>query len=94
MPYVYVDIQFVDSDLSYSFSSPSTCIYEFLKKEAEYPVKEFKEKMVAGLVEANNRVAQKYGFGCTDCDYEIRKVRNIPEDSNGNRIKITEMRTA
>tara|TARA_Y100000294_G_scaffold40215_1_gene36397 strand:+ start:416 stop:700 length:285 start_codon:yes stop_codon:yes gene_type:complete len=93
MPYVHVDIQFIDSDQSYSFSSPSTCIYEFLEKESEYPVKEFKEKMVAALVEANERVAQKYGFGCTDCDYEIRRVRNIPEDSNGTRIKVTGMRT-
>ncbi|TRL37569.1 MSMEG_0570 family nitrogen starvation response protein [Rhizobium straminoryzae] len=64
MPEVRFTIRWPDG-AEESCYSPSTAIHRHLAAGETYPLAEFLERARAGLNEASERVAAKYGFACS-----------------------------
>jgi uncharacterized repeat protein (TIGR04042 family) len=54
--------------------SPSTAIGRHLAAGESYPLPEFLDRVRAGLHEASDRVAAKYGFACSAALGELARI--------------------
>jgi len=93
VPVVAVYVKFPDSDGTTAFYSPSTCIQDYFTEGGSYTYKEFKELMLKGLTDANQRVVDKYGFGCSDCLLEIMRVEKLADSNGGGKIEVVGFRS-
>lgn len=93
MPVVAVYVKFPDSDEATTFYSPSICIHDYFTEGGRYTYKEFKELMLRGLKDANQRVVDKYGFGCSDCLLEIMRVERLADSNGAGKIEVVGFRS-
>lgn len=73
MPEVRFSIRWPDGSEE-SCYSPSTAIKRHLNAGQIYPLAEFLERARAGLNEASDRVAAKYGFACSSAMDQLAQI--------------------
>ncbi len=73
MPEVRFTIRWPDG-AEESCYSPSTAIHRHLDAGQTYPLAEFLERARAGLNEASDRVAAKYGFACSSAMDQLARI--------------------
>lgn len=73
MPEVHFTIRWPDG-LEEQCYSPSTAIKSHLQTGQTYPVPEFLQHVRAGLNEASDRVAAKYGFACSSAMDQLARI--------------------
>ncbi|WGM61091.1 MSMEG_0570 family nitrogen starvation response protein [Agrobacterium tumefaciens] len=73
MPEVHFTIRWPDG-MEEKCYSPSTAIQNHLQVGETYPVPEFLQHVRAGLHEASERVAAKYGFTCSSALDQLAKI--------------------
>lgn len=85
MPEVRFKIRWPDGTEE-SCYSPSTAIQRHLSAGQTYPIKEFLERARAGLNEASDRVAAKFGFACSSAMDQLAHIeataQNQPSDGH------------
>jgi uncharacterized repeat protein (TIGR04042 family) len=88
MPEVTLSLYWPDGEVS-SFYSPSTVVYEFLKPDETLSIAELKQKGLAALREASERVRARYGFACTRTDEEAAKLqKRLAMYGDSDRVKV------
>lgn len=55
--------------------SPSTVVTEYLQPRVVYTLKEFSALSEKALLEASNRVQQKYGFHCSSAMDQLAQIQ-------------------
>jgi uncharacterized repeat protein (TIGR04042 family) len=75
MPEILFSIRWPDGSEE-SCYSPSTAIGRHLEAGQAYPVAEFVERARAGLNEASDRVAAKYGFACSSAMDQLARIES------------------
>ncbi|WP_142781737.1 MSMEG_0570 family nitrogen starvation response protein [Agrobacterium sp. T29] len=73
MPEVRFTIRWPDGNEE-SCYSPSTAIQRHLNAGQTYPLSEFLERARAGLNEASDRVAAKFGFTCSSAMDQLARL--------------------
>lgn len=73
MPEVRFTIRWPDG-VEESCYSPSTAIQRHLSAGTSYPLADFLTRARAGLNEASDRVAAKYGFACTSAMAQLARI--------------------
>lgn len=76
MPEVRFTIRWPDGSEE-SCYSPSTAILRHLDAGCVYPLAEFLERARAGLNEASDRVAAKYGFACSSALDQLGRIETV-----------------
>lgn len=79
MPEVRFTIRWPDG-AEESCYSPSTAIHRHLSAGQTYPIAEFLERADAGLNEASERVAAKYGFACSSAMDQLARIEAAAKD--------------
>lgn len=59
--------------------SPSTAIHRHIEAGRTYPLAEFLDRARAGLNEASDRVAAKYGFACSSAMDQLARIERVAE---------------
>ncbi|RGP38035.1 MSMEG_0570 family nitrogen starvation response protein [Pseudotabrizicola alkalilacus] len=73
MPEVIFHIRWPDG-VEEQYYSPSTIIRQHLIAGESYPLDEFVARARAGLIEASDRVALKYGFACSSAMDQLARI--------------------
>lgn len=74
--------------------SPSTIVSDFLHPGAMYTIEEFATLSAKALVEASNRVQQKYGFHCSSAMDQLAQIQEKVErfqSASDPRITVTKI---
>lgn len=88
MPVTYVHIEWPDQ-IKDQLYSPSSVVKEYFNTNQEISVAEFNLACSESLNEASNRVAQKFGFGCTSAMAELQRIQSECKKYNETeKIKI------
>ncbi|MBQ2259736.1 MAG: MSMEG_0570 family nitrogen starvation response protein [Loktanella sp.] len=85
MPEVIFHIRWPDGTEERCYS-PSTIIHQHLSAGQSYPLDDFLARARAGLIEASDRVAAKYGFACSSAMDQLARIeatarRYSPDDA-------------
>lgn len=85
MPEVIFHIRWPDGTEERCYS-PSTIIHQHLSAGQSYPLDDFVARARAGLIEASDRVAAKYGFACSSAMDQLAQIeaaarRYTPDDA-------------
>ncbi|WP_149139709.1 MSMEG_0570 family nitrogen starvation response protein [Gemmobacter caeruleus] len=73
MPEVIFHIRWPDGVEERCYS-PSTIIHQHLSAGQSYPLDDFLARVRAGLIEASDRVAAKYGFACSSAMDQLARI--------------------
>jgi uncharacterized repeat protein (TIGR04042 family) len=73
MPEVFFHIRWPDGVEERCYS-PSTIIRQHLSAGQSYPLDEFLARARAGLIEASDRVAARYGFACSSAMDQLTRI--------------------
>ncbi len=73
MPVTYVHIKWPDNTKDKIYS-PSSVIRNYFNPEDEITIKEFEGICNESLDKASDRVAEKFGFGCTSAMAEKKRI--------------------
>ncbi len=73
MPEVHFTIRWPDGSEETCYS-PSTAIARHLAADVCYPLPDFLARARAGLGEASDRVAEKYGFACSSALDQLARI--------------------
>ena len=88
MPVTYVHIKWPDNTKDQVYS-PSTVIENYFTPEEELPITEFNKICNESLDKASDRVAQKFGFGCTAAMAEKKRIQSeCKKYKNTEKVKI------
>lgn len=85
MPVVQFDVLWPDSTVM-TCESPSTVIRSFIVEGQAYSLPEFLKITELGLMQASERVREKYGFACSAATQQLMliqaKSKEFPETSS------------
>lgn len=73
MPEVIFHIRWPDGVEERCYS-PSTIIHQHLNAGQSYPLDDFVARARAGLMEASDRVAARYGFACSNAMDQLARI--------------------
>ncbi|AZL61433.1 MSMEG_0570 family nitrogen starvation response protein (plasmid) [Tabrizicola piscis] len=87
MPEVIFHIRWPDGVEEQCYS-PSTIIHQHLSAGQSYPLDDFVARARAGLIEASDRVAAKYGFACSSAMDQLARIETKARryTQNGARV--------
>lgn len=79
MPEVRFRVRWPDGGTQ-QYYSPSTVVEQFLTVGEAYPVGEFVERSRRALAIADERVREKYGFGCANAAVALAEIERAAAD--------------
>lgn len=93
MPAVQFFIRWPDGKEDKCYS-PSTVIREYFKPGDKMPLSEFVQRSEAGLTNASERVAARYGYFCSSASDQLQLIRQQAEsfDDKDRLVAIMSMR--
>nr|MDO8109550.1 hypothetical protein [Candidatus Sigynarchaeota archaeon] len=68
---------------------PSTAALAYFKKSEIMPAVDFITTAIKAMHDSNDRVIQKYGFGCSSCMYYEKELRRILRTKNISTLVVT-----
>ena len=88
MPITYVHIEWPDHKTDKVYS-PSSVIKEYFIAGENLSVKSFMDTCTKGLLKANERVFQKFGFACTSALSESERIHILCQKYDASKkVKI------
>jgi uncharacterized repeat protein (TIGR04042 family) len=73
MPEMYFRVRWPDGETQRCYS-PSTVVEDFFSPGTAYPLADFVERSRRALTIADERVRQKYGFGCAGATTQLADI--------------------
>lgn len=89
MPAMYFYVTWPDGNTEKCYS-PSTIIGEYLKPGASYSLTDFASLSEKALLEASNRVQQKFGYHCSSAMDQLAQIKeHISRYPDADAVSVT-----
>lgn len=92
MPVTYVHIEWPDHKTDKVYS-PSSVIKEYFKSGEYLSIEKFLATCTKGLLEANERVRQKFGYACMSTMAESERIHILCQDYDASKkVKVVSIK--